>query len=146
MTIQTDDIDWDKSAGLVPAIVQHANTARVLMLGYMNPEAFEQTLSSSWVTFYSRSRQCLWTKGETSGNRLALQRIELDCDGDTLLVQALPGVESVVVGKFERLGEGGQGEKEAGVLLLGPLEVARLDNDPSYPENGRLSLEIGGGR
>ena len=90
MTLQQDRIDWEKSAGLVPAIVQHACTGRVLMLAYMNVAAFEQTRSSGWVTFFSRSRQRLWTKGESSGNRLALRGIELDCDGDTLLVQAEP--------------------------------------------------------
>ncbi len=83
-----EQIDWDKGDGLVPAIVQDAISGRVLMLGYMNTEALEKTLSSEWVTFYSRSRQILWTKGETSGNRLKLGSIEIDCDGDTLLVGA----------------------------------------------------------
>jgi len=85
-----EKIDWNKCDGLVPAIVQHAITARVLMLGYMNREALVTTQSSNLVTFYSRSRNCLWTKGETSGNRLELRSIELDCDGDTILVQAQP--------------------------------------------------------
>lgn len=83
-------IDWAKSDGLVPAIVQHAVSGRVLMLGYMNVAALTQTQSSGWVTFFSRSRQCLWTKGETSGNKLELDSIEVDCDGDTLLVNAIP--------------------------------------------------------
>ena len=83
-------IDWEKSDGLVPAIVQHAITARVLMLGYMNAEALAQTQAGNWITFYSRSRQCLWTKGETSGNKLKLSSIEVDCDGDALLVSAIP--------------------------------------------------------
>ncbi len=85
-----DNIDWKKGNGLVPAIVQHAVTGRVLMLGYMNATALAETQASEWVTFYSRSRKCLWTKGETSGNRLKLRNIELDCDGDTILVQAHP--------------------------------------------------------
>ena len=85
-----DNIDWEKGGGLVPAIVQHAVTGRVLMLGYMNARALAETQASELVTFYSRSRNCLWTKGETSGNRLKLRNIELDCDGDTLLVQATP--------------------------------------------------------
>ncbi len=85
-----DNIDWKKGRGLVPAIVQHAVTGRVLMLGYMNAKALAETQASELVTFYSRSRNCLWTKGETSGNRLKLRNIELDCDGDTLLVQATP--------------------------------------------------------
>ena len=85
-----DDIDWAKGDGLVPVIVQHAVTGRVLMLGYMNREALAQTQASKLVTFHSRSRNCLWTKGETSGNTLKLRSIELDCDGDTILVQATP--------------------------------------------------------
>ncbi|MCH6550310.1 MAG: bifunctional phosphoribosyl-AMP cyclohydrolase/phosphoribosyl-ATP diphosphatase HisIE [Proteobacteria bacterium] len=90
MTSLHDNIDWKKGDGLVPAIVQHAVTGRVLMLGYMNAEALAATQSSELVTFYSRSRNCLWTKGETSGNKLKLRDIELDCDGDALLVTAAP--------------------------------------------------------
>jgi len=76
--------------GLVPVIVQDANTRRVLMLGYMNEEALRQTTSSGLVTFYSRSREKLWTKGETSGNYLQLVEVLPDCDGDTLLIKAVP--------------------------------------------------------
>src|SRR3546814_836875 len=79
-----------KQDGLRPSIVQHAQTGQVLMLGYMNRDALDKTLASGKVTFFSRSRQCLWTKGETSGHVLDLVRIESDCDHDTLLVQALP--------------------------------------------------------
>ena len=87
-TIQT--LAWDKQAGLLPAVIQDADTLRVLMLGYMNREALDVTLASRCVTFYSRSRDCLWTKGESSGNVLQLVSMETDCDGDTLLVQARP--------------------------------------------------------
>ncbi len=90
MSIRGAVIDWDKCDGLVPAIVQHGVTGRVLMLGYMNAAALSATQTSKLVTFYSRSRKCLWTKGETSGNKLELCSIELDCDGDTLLVTAIP--------------------------------------------------------
>ncbi len=83
-------IDFEKSGGLVPAIIQDANTRQVLMLGYMNQEALEKTQSTGLVTFYSRSRQTLWTKGETSGNNLKLVDIKVDCDNDTLLVRAIP--------------------------------------------------------
>jgi len=76
--------------GLVPAIVQDANTKTVLMLGYMNQEALDKTLTTRKVTFYSRSRKCLWTKGETSGNFLNLVSIAADCDNDALLVKANP--------------------------------------------------------
>lgn len=83
-------IDFNKAGGLVPAIIQDATTKNVLMLGYMNKEAYEKTISSKRVTFYSRSRMCLWTKGETSGNYLNLVSIDVDCDNDTLLVQVHP--------------------------------------------------------
>jgi phosphoribosyl-AMP cyclohydrolase len=74
--------------GLMPVIVQHKRNGRVLMLGYMNLEAYEETLRSGYVTFFSRSRQKLWTKGETSGHRLLVREIRLDCDRDALLIQA----------------------------------------------------------
>lgn len=83
-------IDWDRGQGLVAAIVQNADNGRVLMLGYMDRSAFAQTLRSGLVTFFSRSRQRLWTKGETSGNRLELVSVAPDCDGDALLVRARP--------------------------------------------------------
>src|SRR3546814_16107268 len=87
---QIAKLAFAKQDGLLPAIVQHAQTGQVLMLGYMNRNALDKTLASGKVTFFSRSRQCLWTKGETSGHVLDLVRIESDCDHDTLLVQALP--------------------------------------------------------
>ncbi len=84
-------INFEKYAdGLVPAIVQDAETQKVLMLGFMNTEALEETRQSGKVTFYSRSRRTLWTKGETSGNFLRLQNVSLDCDADTLLIKANP--------------------------------------------------------
>ena len=83
-------IDFEKCGGLVPAIIQDANTKNVLMLGYMNQEAFDKTLATNKVTFWSRSRNCLWTKGETSGNFLNLVDMKIDCDNDTLLVRAIP--------------------------------------------------------
>ena len=84
------DIDFDKAGGLVPAIVQDGSTGAVLMLGYMNREAYKQTLETELVTFFSRSRNRIWIKGETSGNHLRLQSIKVDCDGDSLLVRAVP--------------------------------------------------------
>ena len=83
-------IDFEKSGGLVPAIIQDAETKNVLMLGYMNKEAYDKTITTKKVTFWSRSRNCLWTKGETSGNFLHLKDIMVDCDNDTLLVKARP--------------------------------------------------------
>lgn len=84
------DIDFEKMNGLVPAIIQDSVTRNVLMLGYMNEEAYQKTLSTGRVTFYSRSRGCLWTKGETSGNYLEFVSVKVDCDGDALLVRAIP--------------------------------------------------------
>lgn len=84
------ELDWDKGQGLLPAIVQHWRSGEVLMLGYMNAESLARTRSTDLVTFYSRSRQGLWTKGETSGNTLACKSIHVDCDADALLILAEP--------------------------------------------------------
>lgn len=84
MQIKFDD------KGLVPAIIQDSVSKNVLMLGYMNKEAFQQTQQTKKITFYSRSKQRLWVKGETSGNYLLLENMEIDCDNDTLLIQAKP--------------------------------------------------------
>ncbi len=84
------DINFDAQTGLVPAIIQDATTKNVLMLGYMNQEAFDKTVATNKVTFFSRSKQRLWTKGEESGNFLELVSIKNDCDKDTLLVRANP--------------------------------------------------------
>ena len=83
-------VDFAKGGGLVPVIIQDIGTKRVLMLGYMDEEALAKTLEEKRVWFYSRSKQRLWMKGESSGNYLWLKRISVDCDGDTLLVEAEP--------------------------------------------------------
>lgn len=90
MALDIDTLAWDKQGGLLPAVVQDADTLRVLMVGYMSREALAKTLDSGKVTFFSRSKGRLWTKGESSGHVLALVRLETDCDRDTLLVQARP--------------------------------------------------------
>ena len=103
-------LDFDKQNGLIAAVVQDAKTRRVLMVGYMNREAFEKTIASGHVTFFSRSRQTLWTKGESSGHYLMLKSISTDCDGDALLVDAEPmgpgvcheGYESCFFRTFEQ--------------------------------------------
>ena len=82
-----EEIDFNKMQGLLPAIVQDVASGEVLMLGFMNREAFEQTLRAGYVTFFSRTRNQLWTKGETSGNRLERVSAATDCDRDTLLLQ-----------------------------------------------------------
>lgn len=116
----SDILDFGKQDGLITAVVQDHETHRVLMVGYMNREAFERTLSTGHVTFFSRSRQKLWTKGETSGHFLVLKSIATDCDADALLVQAEPigpgvchnGYESCF---YRTLQEGGWQEQEAKV-------------------------------
>jgi phosphoribosyl-ATP pyrophosphohydrolase/phosphoribosyl-AMP cyclohydrolase len=85
-----DALDWNKQDGLLPAIIQDANSLQVLMLGYMNREALAATQKDGQVSFYSRSKQRLWKKGETSGHVLSVISIEADCDNDTLLIQAIP--------------------------------------------------------
>ncbi len=89
-TKNLDTLDWNKQNGLLPVIVQDANNLQVLMLGYMNPEALAATVAQNEVTFFSRSKQRLWKKGETSGHVLSVVSIEADCDNDTLLIQAKP--------------------------------------------------------
>lgn len=90
------DVDFDKMQGLLPTIVQDAGSGEVLMLGFMNREAFEQTLRVGYVTFFSRTRNLLWTKGETSGNRLEVISAATDCDRDTVLLQVRVLGEGVV--------------------------------------------------
>src|SRR6056297_952225 len=83
-------INFEKAGGLVPAIIQDESNNQVLMLGFMNREALETTMKTKKVTFYSRTKQRLWTKGETSGNFLVLENIKADCDSDTLLIKVTP--------------------------------------------------------
>ena len=112
------DLNFDKLGGLVPAIIQDHGSGRVLMMGFMNPEAFRRTIETGQVTFYSRSRRALWAKGETSGHRLLVREILTDCDNDALLirVEALgPGVchEGYVSCFYRRLDDGAWREIEA---------------------------------
>ena len=82
------NIDFDKMDGLIPAVIQDASSLQVLMVGFMNEEAFEKTKTLGKVTFYSRSKNRIWTKGETSGNYLSVENIKIDCDNDTVLILA----------------------------------------------------------
>ncbi|NKB47524.1 MAG: bifunctional phosphoribosyl-AMP cyclohydrolase/phosphoribosyl-ATP diphosphatase HisIE [Legionellales bacterium] len=100
-----DQIDWCKVNGLIPAIIQHAHSAEVLMLGYMNSAALKQTSITREVTFFSRSKQRLWVKGETSGHVLQLVDIALDCDQDSLLIQALPQGPTCHLNQWSCFGE-----------------------------------------
>jgi len=88
MNIDISTLDWDKTAGLLPVIIQDYKTLEVLMLGYMNAEALEKTQAEGKVTFFSRSKNRLWTKGETSNNFLFVKELFVDCDNDTILIKA----------------------------------------------------------
>ena len=98
--INTKDIDFSKLDGLVPAVIQDAQTGAVLMVGFMNDEAYEKTQADEKVTFFSRSKKRLWQKGEESGHYLGVVSIELDCDRDTLLIKANPAGPTCHTGKY----------------------------------------------
>jgi len=98
-------IDFDKNNGLVPVIIQDNTTVQVLMLGYMNEEAFEKTKKEGIVTFFSRSKNRLWTKGEESGNFLTVKSIQIDCDNDTVLIKVIPKNTVCHTGSFSCFGE-----------------------------------------
>jgi len=123
-------IDFSKNDGLVPVIVQDTKTDKVLMLGYMNQDAYEKTMKENKVTFFSRSRQELWTKGETSGNELLIQEILLDCDGDTLLIKANPTGPVCHTGKDTCFNETNVGSED----FLFTLEKIIEDRKKSAPE------------
>lgn len=122
-------IDFEKGDGLVPAIVQDAGTLQVLMLGYMNEAAVRETKDSGLVTFFSRSRQKLWTKGETSGNTLQLVEMIVDCDNDTLLVKARPAGPTCHEGTVSCFGDAGA-EGLGFLAYLEDLIIARKTADP----------------
>lgn len=131
------DLDWEKGDGLLPAIVQDARNATVLMLGYMNEAALRATLKSGLVTFYSRSRTQLWQKGETSGNTLKLVSVCTDCDRDTLLVLAEPAGPTCHLGRVSCFGD----ETFGGAAWLGELEgiiKARTGADPQQSYTAKL--------
>ncbi|WP_312285758.1 bifunctional phosphoribosyl-AMP cyclohydrolase/phosphoribosyl-ATP diphosphatase HisIE [Chryseobacterium gleum] len=98
-------IDFNKDNGLVPVVIQDNRTLQVLMLGYMNEEAFEKTKKEGIVTFFSRSKNRLWTKGEESGNFLTVKSIDIDCDQDTILIKAVPKNVVCHTGSFSCFGE-----------------------------------------
>lgn len=123
-------LDWDKSEGLLPAIVQHARTGTVLMLGYMNREALAKTQSTGEVTFFSRSKQRLWTKGESSGNFLTLKGLHADCDHDTLLVYAEPAGPTCHLGTQSCFGDASL----PNLAFLGALDALIAQRDRDRPE------------
>ncbi len=133
-------LDWDKIGGLVPAIIQDVATGRVLMLGYMDRQALERTVATGHVAFFSRSKQRLWTKGETSGNFLELVSMALDCDRDTLLIQAIPHGPTCHLGTDTCWGD----ELHPAVGFVAQLERivdSRKSVDPESSYTARLLAE-----
>ncbi|RUO78045.1 bifunctional phosphoribosyl-AMP cyclohydrolase/phosphoribosyl-ATP diphosphatase HisIE [Idiomarina seosinensis] len=133
-TATIEQLDWDKMDGLLPCTVQHPLTGEVLMLGYMNRDAVSASLESAKVTFYSRSKQRLWTKGESSGNVLQLHGIYADCDNDALLVQAIPHGPTCHLGTRSCFAE-------APAPLLQQLDellASRKDADPEHSYTAKL--------
>lgn len=121
-------IDFSKGNGLVPVVIQDDNSLQVLMVGYMNDEAFRKTQEEGKVTFFSRSKNRLWTKGETSGNFLIVKEITTDCDNDTLLIKVNPTGEVCHTGRKSCFGE----ETSKGFIYeLEQIVAQRIDNDVS---------------
>ena len=132
-----NSIAWDKGDGLVPAIIQDVSTGDVLMLGYMNKESLTQTYTSKKVTFFSRSKQRLWVKGESSGNELSLVSIAVDCDQDTLLVKSHPIGPTCHTGSQTCFGERGF----SSISFLAELEKtiqSRKEQKVDYSYTSRL--------
>lgn len=133
------ELDWEKGEGLVPAIVQDARTGEVLMLAYMNRESLARTLRDRLVVFYSRSRQELWLKGETSGNLLELVSIAPDCDSDTLLVRVNPTGPVCHLGTRSCFEEHGDEHGRGNFLyVLEELLKDRAQADPQSSYTARL--------
>ncbi len=135
-----DSLDFRKTDGLLPAVVQHAHTGAVLMVGYMNREACRETLSRRRVVFFSRSRQRLWEKGETSGHSLELDEIRTDCDRDALLVTARPLGPVCHEGTATCFGDGPvtQAERLAFLAILEEVIEKRIAASPQGSYTARL--------
>ena len=134
---EVEKLDWSKGDGLLPAVIQDSRDGRVLMLGYMNNAALEKTLSTGNVTFFSRSKQRLWTKGETSGNVLELVDLATDCDRDALLVQAIPHGPTCHLGTDTCFGNTNWPPVGLLARLQGLIE-SRRDGDPEHSYTTRL--------
>lgn len=131
----TTSIDWEKVAGLIPAIIQDNNSGQVLMLGYMNDEALAKTLATEQVTFWSRTKNRLWTKGETSGNVLHLKSIKLDCDQDTLLVQVDPMGPTCHLNTTSCFGNHDTTDAQPALVFLHQLEQILADRKGADPDS-----------
>lgn len=132
------NIDFNKNGGLIPVIVQDATTSKVLMLAYMNEEALKVTKETKKMTFFSRSRQELWTKGETSGNYLRLVNIKADCDGDTLLAKAIPDGPVCHTGDDTCWAEVNKKDNLEFITYLETIIESRREADPGTSYTARL--------
>jgi phosphoribosyl-ATP pyrophosphohydrolase/phosphoribosyl-AMP cyclohydrolase len=139
----TRRLDWAKSDGLLPAIVQHWLTGEVLMLGYMTAAALAETQRSGHVTFHSRSRQRLWTKGESSGHVLVLKSIRIDCDADTLLIQADPRGPTCHTGTSSCFGDGADVRPPLG--FLAELDALVAQRHAERPDGSYTTTLFDGG-
>ncbi|MBX0334741.1 bifunctional phosphoribosyl-AMP cyclohydrolase/phosphoribosyl-ATP diphosphatase HisIE [Pontibacter sp. HSC-14F20] len=115
-------LDFDKMGGLIPAVIQDAESSQVLMLGYMNQEAFYKTHKEGLVTFFSRSKNRLWTKGETSGHTLTVVNITEDCDNDSLLIKVKPNGPTCHTGDTSCFGEDASAKRMAAIQFIARLE------------------------
>jgi len=139
MTLPT--LDWEKMHGLVPAIVQDANSGAVLMMGYMNREALAATEATGRVTFWSRSKGRLWTKGESSGHFLEVRSISVDCDQDTLLILAQPMGPACHLGTATCWGEDAPRSLAQDIVFLGRLEQIVMQRIAARPE-GSYTVQL----
>ena len=135
------EIDFRKGNGLVPAIVQDAITGKVLMLGYMNEDAYRITKEKGLVTFFSRSRNVLWTKGETSGNYLKLRDMLIDCDKDTILVKAIPSGPVCHTGSDTCFGESNRPQDAEGDSFLFYLQGV-IEDRKAHPQEGSYTNKL----
>lgn len=135
------EIDFRKGNGLVPAIVQDAITGKVLMLGYMNEDAYRITKEKGLVTFFSRSRNVLWTKGETSGNYLKLRDMFIDCDKDTILVKAIPSGPVCHTGADTCFGESNRPQEAEGDSFLFYLQGV-IEDRKAHPQEGSYTNKL----
>ncbi len=140
--IDIDAIDWSKGDGLVPAIIQNAASGQVLMLGYMDRAALDATVSSGKVTFFSRSKNRLWVKGETSGHWLNFVSAEMDCDNDALLVQASPQGPTCHTGAVTCFTD----KKAPDVAFLGQLAALVADRHTARPQGSYTTSLFAAGK
>jgi len=143
-TLDIDSLDWKKSGGLLPAIIQDAHSESVLMLGYMNREALQETLARRRVVFFSRTRDKLWEKGETSGNTLELVSIAADCDSDALLVRVHPQGPTCHRNTPTCFGDGAPPRSE-GLGFLAQLETVIASRIAQNPEGSYTAKLYGQG-